>query len=254
VRSSRVVVRLMVVVTALWGVQAASAHTRERERLDALELSIRQQSAAVAQQVSTLEEKQGRLDQGLEERRIHGERLQQRMRTIEDNVEQGLRAIRDTLGKDVDGKLAELARRADLADEQRRAMQESLSAFEATLKAFRTSLTDYATAVDGRVAALQKRLDAIEAEGKRVDGQLLARIDGLVKVVDDENSKLRKAITSAVRAPGEPSVHVVQPGENLWGIAKKYSLSTTALLGANPGLKSDDAVIHPGDKIAIPAP
>jgi LysM repeat protein len=53
-------------------------------------------------------------------------------------------------------------------------------------------------------------------------------------------------------APARTSMHVVQPGQKLASIAKRYGLTLTELCGAN-GLKRNSK-IHPGQRLAIPEP
>ena len=43
----------------------------------------------------------------------------------------------------------------------------------------------------------------------------------------------------------------VKKGDTLWGIAKRYGVTLTALIAANPGIKNPN-LIYPGDKVVIP--
>ncbi|MFH1486133.1 MAG: LysM peptidoglycan-binding domain-containing protein [Chloroflexota bacterium] len=56
-----------------------------------------------------------------------------------------------------------------------------------------------------------------------------------------------------VPVPTEPAqrVHIVQAGENLWGIAQEYGVDVNVVLRANPEIK-DASLIQPGQKIVIP--
>ena len=48
-----------------------------------------------------------------------------------------------------------------------------------------------------------------------------------------------------------PSTHTVQTGETVYAIAKKYGITTDAILQANPDL--NPSRIHAGDKIRLPS-
>ena len=45
-------------------------------------------------------------------------------------------------------------------------------------------------------------------------------------------------------------VHTVRRGETLWGIARKYGTSVSALLARNPQIKNPN-LIYPGEKVSI---
>lgn len=49
----------------------------------------------------------------------------------------------------------------------------------------------------------------------------------------------------------EAGSHIVKKGETLWGIAKRYGVSLTALIGANPQIKNPN-LIYPGNRVRIP--
>lgn len=54
----------------------------------------------------------------------------------------------------------------------------------------------------------------------------------------------------ALRAWAEPAEHVVQPGENLWGIAADYGISLADLIAVNHLANPD--LIHPGQVLLLP--
>lgn len=244
------------------------AHTRERLRIDAVEAAMRKNNALFSEQMASQTEKLRQLDSALEERRAHGTRFEQRMRSLEDGVQEGLRAIRDTIAKQIDRKIAVLDERASAAERERKAMAKTLEAYEATMAAFRKSLADYARGVNDKVAALRTTVTKLEGREAKHHSEAMARLKGLVTVMDEENKKMRKAITDLARpraatvsaatvapphtADGRRQVHQVQRGESLWSIARKYSLSTQALLKANHDLEAAQGVIHPGDALVIP--
>ena len=49
----------------------------------------------------------------------------------------------------------------------------------------------------------------------------------------------------------ETAVYLVKKGDTLWGIAKRYGVSLTALIAANPQIKNPN-LIYPGDRVNIP--
>ena len=229
------------------------AHNSNRKRIETLELAVRKNNAVLSQQLADIEEKLKQTESVNEEARVHAKRMTTRMRSLEDSVEQGLRALRDTLAKQMDKRLLALERQQKAAAAERKALRQTVASYEKTLAAFRKSLQDYSKNVDGQLQALRKDVVDLEREHKKDNGIVLKRIDGLLQIVDAENKKLRSAITTVSRSGGGPVVHEVQNGENLWNIARKYNMSTKALLKANKKLKNVSSVIHPGDKLIIPA-
>jgi LysM repeat protein len=53
-------------------------------------------------------------------------------------------------------------------------------------------------------------------------------------------------------APGVPGTHIVQPGEWLWSIARKYNADPQAIAQANNLI--DPGTLQPGQTLIIPAP
>jgi LysM repeat protein len=52
--------------------------------------------------------------------------------------------------------------------------------------------------------------------------------------------------------PGAPGTHIVQPGEWLWSIARKYNVDPQAIAQANKLV--DPGALQPGQTLIIPAP
>jgi len=55
----------------------------------------------------------------------------------------------------------------------------------------------------------------------------------------------------SARPPQAGNDHVVQRGENLWGIARQHGVSLAQLEAANPHLAKSD-FIFPGDRLTLP--
>lgn len=52
-------------------------------------------------------------------------------------------------------------------------------------------------------------------------------------------------------AAGGAAYYTVKKGDTLWGIAKRYGVSLTALITANPQIKNPN-LIYPGDRVQMP--
>ena len=75
---------------------------------------------------------------------------------------------------------------------------------------------------------------------------------GLTEVTAESGgqSESTGAGTSAT-AGGEGACYTVKKGDTLWGIAKAYGVSLTALIAANPQIKNPN-LIYPGDRVQMP--
>ena len=230
------------------------AHSSNRRRINALEMKFRKKNAVFAQELSALKDEQVRLEEAREEQRALGEHLRARMKSIEDSVETGLEAIRDTLARETDKRLGDLELRLSKGSKEMANLRKVLKGFEESLNTYRESLESFSKKVEKGLSSLKERVLRLEGQQEKDRKELLSRVDSLLQVVDQENKKLRSAISSVSRQQSTPVLHVVKAGENLWTIARKYNMSTKALLRANDSLESVGSVIHPGDELIIPAP
>lgn len=237
----------------------AWAHTRERNRIDALEVELAKKDAVVAAGLKSLSAEKDRLEQALEARREHGRRLEARLSDLEAALSRGL--------KNVETKsAAELEKERKVREALRQRIEGESQAFRAQIEAlrasareqallveeFRKGLKDFAGQVDLSFAADRKRLLGLEGRIESQGKDFARKLSDLLEVVGEENRKLRKAIDGVSRGHAEGGMHEVQPGESLYGIARSYGLSSEDLQKANPELVAKKGVIHPGDRLIIP--
>ena len=107
------------------------------------------------------------------------------------------------------------------------------------------------------------------AIGQAEDWQLLESETSCQEVIElKKSSKLIRnllvaAALTALDSGGEQAasadktaeetsaVYTVRKGDTLWGIAKRYGVTLTALIAANPQIKNPN-LIYPGDRVRIP--
>ena len=68
-----------------------------------------------------------------------------------------------------------------------------------------------------------------------------------VEVVAEDDAETAESGESS----GEREPYIVRKGDTLWGIAKKYGVSLTALISANPQIRNPN-LIYPGDEVRLP--
>jgi spore coat assembly protein SafA len=59
------------------------------------------------------------------------------------------------------------------------------------------------------------------------------------------------AAAASAETGGETAVYTVKKGDTLWGIGKRYGVTLSELIAANPGIKNPN-LIYPGDQVNIP--
>jgi len=77
-----------------------------------------------------------------------------------------------------------------------------------------------------------------------------------VVVVQSNKATVKKESTAPKVNPKSNGVHVVQPGDTLWAIAKKYygnGAQYTKIYNANKSIIKNPNLIYPGQKLVIPS-
>lgn len=69
---------------------------------------------------------------------------------------------------------------------------------------------------------------------------------------NDDGGALKRSGTAAVGADvSGTETYTVRKGDTLWGIAKRYGVTLTDLIAANPQIKNPN-LIYPGNEVVIP--
>lgn len=257
------------VVALLLAVLAApqvAAHTREKLRIDEVEAAMTRQDALLAQKLEDAAAEGARLGEALAERAQHARFLEGRIEALRTDMQTALGGVREALVRGEEAKRVELERRLEAAAEERAAAAARTQALEhqrlgqeaegvaAGLAQLRTYLSTLTASMEGNLAALKAELAALRQEQARDRESSEKRLAGLLAAVNDENLKLRAAISRLAGAPAAPRTHVVQAGESLYGIARQYGVALEELKKANPELARPGAVINPGQQVTVPGP
>ncbi len=70
----------------------------------------------------------------------------------------------------------------------------------------------------------------------------------------DSVKDLESATAILLKGTDKEIKHVVENGENIWVIAQKNKVTVSEIMDANPQLKSEGDIIHPGDQLSLKVP
>ena len=107
---------------------------------------------------------------------------------------------------------------------------------------------------EGDAAAVQLRLDDLDFQMlSEQEGELRAAVTMEAVVLRDETAEIVKDITPEEEAAPSPMagavIYMVQPGDTLWKIAKRYRTTVEDILAINE-IENPD-LIYPGQKLLI---
>ncbi|MDD3346822.1 LysM peptidoglycan-binding domain-containing protein [Oscillibacter sp.] len=74
---------------------------------------------------------------------------------------------------------------------------------------------------------------------------------GLTETDDGVGATSGQGQSAAGGSQHAATVYIVRKGDTLWGIGKRYGVTLTQLIAANPGIKNPN-LIYPGDRVTIP--
>ncbi len=81
------------------------------------------------------------------------------------------------------------------------------------------------------------------------------RVDYQVEWAESDSIKdLESATAILLKGTDKEIKHVVENGENIWVIAQKNKVTVSEIMHANPQLKSEEDIIHPGDQLSLVVP
>ncbi len=86
-------------------------------------------------------------------------------------------------------------------------------------------------------------VETVEIKPDRLD---VVRFDG--------SRSLEEAVQQIARGTTEVKEHVIQDGENLWLVAKKYQVSMDTLISANPSIDPENVKINQKLSLVVPKP
>ncbi|MBR3641323.1 MAG: SafA/ExsA family spore coat assembly protein [Oscillibacter sp.] len=75
--------------------------------------------------------------------------------------------------------------------------------------------------------------------------------DGSLKVSDDGRGGAQAAPQTTAQSAKTQTTYVVRKGDTLWAIAKRYGVTLSDLIAANPQIKNPN-LIYPGNEVKIP--
>jgi LysM repeat protein len=116
-------------------------------------------------------------------------------------------------------------------------------------------------AIDDRVAQIWEQAQTFEQFKERFDrseASLMLRMDHMAKNIDRMKKQMDKSSARKAKSPTSTTVskktakkrfHTVKPGETLYKIGRQYGLTVEKMRRLNK--LTDDAVIHPGQKLLV---
>ncbi len=104
------------------------------------------------------------------------------------------------------------------------------------------------------LAALKKAYTIPGAQESWFIETVVVKADRLDIVKFDGSRTLEDAVHQIAKGTSETQEHVIQQGENLWLIAKKYQISMDTLIAANPGINPEKVKINQKLSLVVPKP
>ncbi len=254
-------IRLLVLLLAAAAGPAtgtALAHSREKQRLDALELALASREAVAAQKIKDALEAVDRISEALKERVEHARHLEERIGLLRSELETGLTRHREGSDRAAEDFRSRVEKRlealsASLEQDRTRHRQEA-EALAVDLNQLRAYMTSLSTGFNESLVAIRTELGGLRQQQDKDRTAFEGRLQAMLEAVDAENRKLREAIARASGAPVPGRTHKVKQGESLYGLAKQYGVTVEALQKANPDLTKPGVGLRPGMDLAVPSP